>query len=143
MLVIKFTGTASLEQSGAVGGMPSTYSGGLAKISDTDINALNALDSSISYFKVTCGNYQRQVYRAAGYTSTRSQTGWQLDRNNDGVMDCKADRPGYIFADYPAMDLPGASSGCSSAYHMDWGPTSGCYNPHTGGWGQSGAMWVH
>ena len=32
MLVIKFTGTASLEQSGAVGGMPSTYSGGLAKV---------------------------------------------------------------------------------------------------------------
>ena len=44
------------------------------QISDTDINALNALDSSISYFKVTCGNYQRQVYRAAGYTSTRSRT---------------------------------------------------------------------
>jgi len=142
-LVISFSGSASINQVGAVGTMPTTYTSGLAKLSDDDINNINALDTSIDYFKIKCGSYNRQLYRAAGYTSVISQTGWQLDRDNDGTMDCDADRTGYIFADYPETNLAGRSTSCGTSTHMDWGPTSGCYNPSDGGWGQSGEMWVY
>jgi hypothetical protein len=112
------------------------------KLKDNDINSLA---DGYYVFKVECGTFVRYAKRDAGWTSLIDGGGWKLDRNLDGVFDCEANRPGYIFADYPDIQLEGATSDCSIDGHMDWGDDSsstnlGCYQSGVG-WERAGAIY--
>lgn len=90
------------------------------KLDDVDINAINALTNSTTYFKFFCDDTERYVYRADGYISAINQQGWQTDRNLDGIMDCQADRTNYMFSDYPDRQLSGATASCGISGHLNW-----------------------
>jgi len=132
--------------------------GSFFKFSDADVNSMAGEDP---YFKWTCGNADiRGLYRVSGWTSLRDQGDWEMDRNFDGVSDCTANRPNYIFADYPGSGgvtaLTSSSSDCNnpqgcddtvqcgSPGHINYGEASGrggCYHT-SGGWGQTAQVWV-
>jgi hypothetical protein len=130
------------------GGTAATRSA-FSKLSDADINLISG---STNMWKLMIKSqyasswHSRFVSRAAGFTSLRSQTGWQMDRNNDGTPDCSADRSGYVFADYPDMPLNGGASNglCNTGSHMDYGESSsntGVYSADMGGWGTAATIW--
>eukprot|EP00992_Anisonema_acinus_P001100 TRINITY_DN10377_c0_g1_i6.p1 TRINITY_DN10377_c0_g1~~TRINITY_DN10377_c0_g1_i6.p1 ORF type:complete len:324 (-),score=58.79 TRINITY_DN10377_c0_g1_i6:125-1096(-) len=111
------------------------------KLSDA---AINALAEGHFEFSLTCGTLSRTVRRQQGWTSSRDAGGWEMDRDQDGTSDCGADRPGYVFADYPSTPLPGGSTDCDTSGHMDYGEAGtsvlGCYDANVG-WGQPMQVW--
>jgi hypothetical protein len=126
------------------------------KFSDADVNFISGDDH---YFKFDCIAVAG-LYRADGWTSLRDQGGWELDKDFDGLSDCTANRPGYIFADYlnsggvthlaagsAQCTNPNGCGGpgqCTNPRHVNYGERSGqggCYNAQRG-WGQPAQIWV-
>ncbi len=119
---------------------------GFYKLSDQQINLI-AEDAGSKTFLYVGGNvvyFVRRVSDNGQFTSLRNQGGWETDRNVDGVFDCKADRIGFVFSDYPPNSL-------DSTYDCDvdiqttfgsGGSDSGVYMANRGGWGQAGSIWV-
>lgn len=159
------TGDTQQNAIGAVGGHDNfeTDTTGLVKISDADINSLKST-SDHQYIKWFCfegsNSYERHWYRDSPlvFTTVPNAGGWKSDRNLDGTPDCDANRNGYIFGDYPDIQLSGATASCAIAGHANfgegsvpgtiWGNSPGCYitvdGPGTGvGWGASMKLFVY
>ena len=60
-----------------------------------------------------------------------------MDNNKDGVFECAANRPGYVFSDYPACSA-GHTNYASILGHLEG---TGCY-VHGEGWNLDGFLWA-
>jgi hypothetical protein len=107
-----------------------------AKLSDAMINTL----STVGYWRYECGASFRAFVRNDSniWTSAKwNAYNWSVDRNKDLIFECAANRPGYVFADWPAC----AVGHSDYAAQGGAGEGTGCF-VDLEGWSRDGFLWA-
>ena len=122
------------DQPGAYGDPASTTAA--FKLTDASITTLTAG----GIWRWRCGNtydaFLTNTLKQWTSAKTNNQD-WSIDRQKDGIFECKANRAGYCFSDWQQC-LAGHTDYVAAGGAAEG---TGCYNA-TEGWGLAGSLWA-